>query len=247
MHAHARALHGSAPTFGRAPLVDFFIDRPVLASVLAILITLAGGLCIPLLPIAQYPNLTPPTVRVSASYPGASAEVVEQSVTVPLEQQINGVKGMLYMSSNSSSDGSMSITVTFELGYDLDIAAVDVQNRVALAQPQLPEEVQRLGIAVRKQSTDLTMVVNLISPDGSRDSLFLSNFADINIVERLQRLPGVGEVHQFGERRYSMRIWLDPDKLAKLGIGAPDVIAALREQNQQVAAGAWRAARSSGT
>jgi hydrophobe/amphiphile efflux-1 (HAE1) family protein len=218
-------------------VVDFFTHRPVLASVVAILITLAGTIAIPLLPIAQYPAITPPTVRVSASYPGASAEVVENSVTVPLEQQINGVEGMIYMSSTSANDGSSSITVTFEVGYDQKIAAVDVQNRAAVAQPQLPEEVQRSGITVRRVSTDLTLVVNLISPDGSRNDLFLANWADINISDRLKRLPGVGDVSIFGDRRYSMRIWLDPDKLAKLGVSAQEVIAALREQNQQVAAG----------
>jgi len=218
-------------------LVDFFIGRPVFASVLAILITFAGAVCIPLLPVAQFPRITPPTVRVSASYPGASAEVVENSVTVPLEQQINGVEGMLYMASNSANDGSCSITVTFEVGYDLNIAAVDVQNRVAVALPQLPDEVQRSGITVRRVSTDLTIVVNLISPDGSRDDVFLSNYAGINISDRIKRLPGVGDVNLFGERRYSMRVWLDPDKLAKLGVTSQDVVSALREQNQQVAAG----------
>jgi len=162
-------------------LVDFFIGRPVFASVLAILITFAGAVCIPLLPVAQFPRITPPTVSVRSSYPGASAEVVEGSVTIPLEQQINGVEGMLYMSSTSNNDGSSSITVTFEVGYDLNIAAVDVQNRIAVALPQLPEEVQRAGITVRRVSTDLTIVVNLISPDGSRDDVFLSNWADINI------------------------------------------------------------------
>ena len=218
-------------------MVDFFIRRPVLASVVAILITLAGSIAIPLLPIAQYPAITPPTVRVSASYPGASAEVVENSVTVPLEQQINGVEGMIYMSSTSANDGSSAIIVTFEVGYDQKIAAVDVQNRAAVAQAQLPEEVQRSGVVVRRVSTDLTLVVNLISPDGSRSDVFLSNYADINISDRLKRLPGVGDVNLFGDRRYSMRVWLDPDKLAKLGVSAQEVIAALREQNQQVAAG----------
>jgi hydrophobe/amphiphile efflux-1 (HAE1) family protein len=218
-------------------LVDFFIARPIFASVLAILITLAGAVSLPLLPVAQYPHITPPTVRVSASYPGASAEVVENSVTIPLEQQINGVEGMLYMSSSSANDGSSAIIVTFEVGYDQNVAAVDVQNRIAVALPQLPEEVQRAGITVRRVSTDLTLAVNLISPDRERDDLFLSNYAGINISDRLKRLPGVGDVTVFGERRYSMRVWLDPDKLAKLGVSAQDVLAVLREQNQQVAAG----------
>jgi len=218
-------------------LVDFFIGRPVFAAVIAILITFAGAVCLPFLPVAQFPRITPPTVRVTASYPGASAEVVENSVTVPLEQQINGVEGMLYMNSTSANDGSCAITVTFEVGYDLNIAAVDVQNRVAVALPQLPEEVQRSGVTTRRVSTDLTIVVNLISPDNSRDDVYLSNYAGINISDRLKRLPGVGDVATFGERRYSMRVWLDPDKLANLGVTAQDVIASLREQNQQVAAG----------
>src|SRR5262245_45595369 len=233
-----RRIRSSPPSGSLRPaLVDFFIARPIFASVLAILITLAGAVSLPLLPVGQFPHITPPTVRVSASYPGASAEVVEKSVTIPLEQQINGVEGMLYMSSSSSNDGSSSIIVTFEVGYDQNIAAVDVQNRIAVALPQLPEEVQRGGITVRRVSTDLTLVVNLISPDHSRDDIFLSNYADINISDRLKRLPGVGDVNVFGERRYSMRVWLDPDKLAKLGVSAQDVIAVLREQNQQVAAG----------
>ena len=218
-------------------MVDFFIARPIFASVLAILITLAGAVSLPLLPVAQFPHITPPTVRVSASYPGANAEVVENSVTIPLEQQINGVEGMLYMSSNSGSDGSSTIIVTFDVGYDQNIAAVDVQNRIAVALPQLPEEVQRAGVTVRRVSTDLTLVVSLISPDRSRDDVFLSNYAGINISDRLKRLPGVGDVIVFGERRYSMRVWLDPDKLAKLGVSAQDVLSVLREQNQQVAAG----------
>jgi hydrophobe/amphiphile efflux-1 (HAE1) family protein len=218
-------------------VVDFFIARPVFASVLAILITLAGAVSIPLLPVAQFPHIAPPTVRVQASYPGASAEVVEKSVTIPLEQQINGVEGMLYMSSNSANDGSSTIIVTFEVGYDQNIAAVDVQNRIAVALPQLPDEVQRTGVTVRRVSTDLTLVVSLISPDRSRDDIFLSNYADINISDRLKRLPGVGDVAIFGERRYSMRVWLDPNKLATLGVSAQDVVDALREQNQQVAAG----------
>jgi hydrophobe/amphiphile efflux-1 (HAE1) family protein len=218
-------------------LVDFFIGRPVFASVLAILITFAGAVCIPFLPVAQFPHITPPTVRVTASYPGASAEVVENSVTVPLEQQINGVEGMLYMSSNSANDGSCTITVTFEVGYDLNIAAVDVQNRVAVAVPQLPEEVNRTGVTVRRVSTDLTIVVNLISPDGSRDDIYLSNYAAINIADRLKRLDGVGDINLFGERRYSMRVWLDPDRLYALGLTTGDVVTALQGQNVQVASG----------
>jgi hydrophobe/amphiphile efflux-1 (HAE1) family protein len=218
-------------------LVDFFINRPVLATVLAILITLIGGISIPILPIAQFPEISPPTVNVAATFTGASSEVVEETVTTPIEEQINGVEGMTYMSSDSSNDGTMSINVTFEIGYDLDIAAVDVQNRVQLATPRVPEEVSKYGLSVIKQSTSLILVVNLISPDGSRDDLFLSNYIDIHISDVLKRIPGVGNLTLFGEREYSMRIWLNPDKLASLSITTTDVANAIEEQNVQVAAG----------
>ena len=218
-------------------MVDFFINRPVLATVLAILITLIGGISIPILPIAQFPEISPPTVNVSATYTGASSEVVEETVTTPIEEQINGVEGMTYMSSDSSNDGSMSINVTFEIGYDLDIAAVDTQNRVQLATPRVPEEVSKYGISVNKQSTSLILAVNLISPDGSRDDLFLSNYIDIHISDVLKRIPGVGNLTIWGEREYSMRIWLDPDKLASLDMTTTDVANAIEEQNVQVAAG----------
>lgn len=218
-------------------MVDFFINRPVLATVLAILITLIGGISIPILPIAQFPEISPPTVNVSATFTGASSEVVEETVTTPIEEQINGVEGMTYMSSDSSNDGTMSINVTFEIGYDLDIAAVDVQNRVQLATPRVPEEVSKYGISVNKQSTSLILAVNLISPDGSRDDLFLSNYIDIHISDVLKRIPGVGNLTIWGEREYSMRIWLDPDKLASLAITTTDVSNAIQEQNVQVAAG----------
>jgi hydrophobe/amphiphile efflux-1 (HAE1) family protein len=209
----------------------------VLATVLAILITLIGGISIPILPIAQFPEISPPTVNVAATFTGASSEVVEETVTTPIEEQINGVEGMTYMSSDSSNDGTMSINVTFEIGYDLDIAAVDVQNRVQLATPRVPEEVSKYGISVNKQSTSLILVVNLISPDGSRDDLFLSNYIDIHISDVLKRIPGVGNLTLFGEREYSMRIWLNPDKLASLSITTTDVANAIEEQNVQVAAG----------
>ncbi|MGB2693258.1 MAG: multidrug efflux RND transporter permease subunit [Thermodesulfobacteriota bacterium] len=218
-------------------MVDFFINRPVLATVLAILITLIGGISIPILPIAQFPEISPPTVNVSATFTGASSEVVEETVTTPIEEQINGVEGMTYMSSDSSNDGTMSINVTFDIGYDLDIAAVDVQNRVQLATPRVPEEVSKYGISVNKQSTSLILAVNLISPDGSRDDLFLSNYIDIHISDVIKRIPGVGNLTIWGEREYSMRIWLDPDKLASLAITTTDVANAIEEQNVQVAAG----------
>jgi hydrophobe/amphiphile efflux-1 (HAE1) family protein len=222
----------------RAPgFVAFFIDRPIFAGVVAVLITLAGAISIPLLPVSQFPPIVPPTVQVSAAYSGASADVVERTITLPIEEQVNGTEGMLYMSSTSANDGQMSLTVTFELGRDPDIATVNVNNRVAVADPRLPEEVRRLGITTRKQSPDLTLVVNLVSPDASRDALFLSNYALINVLDPLKRLPGVGDVGLFGERRFAMRIWLDPERLAKLGLDASDVIDAVRDQNVQIAAG----------
>ena len=227
-----------APPAPRAPgFVAFFIDRPIFASVVAILITLAGAISIPLLPISQFPPIVPPTVNVSATYTGASADVVERTLTLPIEEQVNGVEGMIYMESTSANDGSMGLTVTFELGRDPDIATVNVNNRVAVAEPRLPEEVRRFGISVRKRSPDLTLVANLVSPDGSRDALFLSNYALINLVDPLKRVPGVGEVTLFGERRFAMRVWLDPERLAKLGLDASDIVAAIREQNVQIAAG----------
>jgi len=226
---------------GRGPrppgFVAFFIDRPIFAAVVAILITLGGAISIPLLPISQFPPIVPPTVQVAANFAGASADVVERTMTLPIEEQVNGVEGMLYMSSTSATDGQLTLTVTFDLGRDPDIATVDVSNRVRIAEPRLPEEVRRVGITTRKQSPDLTMVVNLLSPDESRDALFLSNYALINVVDALKRVRGVGTVSIFGERRYAMRIWLDPEKLAKLELSASDVVAAVREQSQQIAAG----------
>jgi len=218
-------------------LVDFFIQRPVLATVVAILITLVGAISIPILPIAQFPDIAPPTVNVSATYTGASAEVVETTVTDPIEEQINGVEGMTYMESYSSNDGTMNINVTFDVGYDLDIANVDVTNQVQLATPLVPEEVSKYGISVEKQSPSLILAVHLISPDGNRDELFVSNHIGIQIYQTLQRIPGVGNLTIWGEREYSMRVWLNPDKLASLGLTTNDVAAAISEQNLQVAAG----------
>jgi hydrophobe/amphiphile efflux-1 (HAE1) family protein len=213
------------------------VGRPIFAASVAILITLAGAVSIPLLPVSQFPPIAPPTVVVSANYTGASADVVERTITLPLEEQVNGTEGMIYMSSTSANDGQMNLTVTFELGRNADIATVNVNNRVAIAEPRLPEDVRRFGITTRKQSPELTLVANLVSPDGSRDALFLSNYALINVVDSLKRLPGIGDVILFGERRYAMRIWLDPERLAKLGLTAADIVAAVREQNVQIAAG----------
>ena len=217
--------------------VNFFIDRPIFASVLAIVIVVAGAVAIPFLPIAQYPEITPPQVVVQATYPGASAEVVEQTVTTPIEQQVNGVENMIYMSSRSGSDGTMTLTVTFKVGTNLDIAAVNVQNRVAIAQAKLPQDVVRQGLSITKQSPDLVEIVALTSPDGSRDELYLSNYATLQVVDLLARVPGVGQVQVFNGRDYGMRLWLNPDTLASLGLTAGDVAAAVREQNLQAAAG----------
>ena len=214
----------------------FFIDRPIFASVLSIVITIVGGVALMTLPIAQYPEIVPPTVQVSATYSGANAATVAETVTAPIEQQVNGVENMLYMSSQSSSDGSYALTVTFKLRTDLDTAQVLVQNRVNLALPVLPEEVRRTGVSVNKQSASMIMCVNLISPDGSRDELYLNNYALLQVKDTLARINGVGSITIFGSE-YSMRIWLDPNKLAALDLTASDVVQAIQEQNKQVAAG----------
>src|SRR5246127_4196 len=218
-------------------MLNFFIQRPVFASAIAIIMVLAGAICFFLLPVSQFPEITPPQVVVSANYPGASAQVVADTVTTPLEQQINGVEGMTYMSSASSNDGSSTITVTFKVGYPLNIAAVDVQNRVSQAASSLPAIVNQGGVTIKKQNPNFVLIVNLVSPDGSVDPIALSNYAYLQIVDPLKRVPGVGDVQIFGERRYSMRVWLDPDKLSNLGITAVDVQNAVAEQNIQVAAG----------
>ena len=215
----------------------FFIDRPIFAAVISILITLIGGVAYLSLPVAQYPEIAPPSISVTATYPGASAEIVAKTVATPLEQEINGVDNMLYMTSQSTSDGSMSLAVTFKLGTNLDTAQVLVQNRVSTALPRLPEEVRAIGVTVTKQSPDLMMVIHLSSPDDSRDLLYISNYATLHVKDVLARIDGVGNVTIFGARDYSMRIWLDPEKLAIRNLTAGDVVTALRGQNVQVAAG----------
>ena len=215
---------------------QFFIDRPIFATVLSIVITIVGGLAVLILPIAQYPDIVPPTVQVSASFPGANAKTVAETIAAPIEQQVNGVENMLYMSSQSASDGSYALTITFKLGTNLDTAQVLVQNRVNLALPILPEEVRRTGVSVNKQSASMILCVNLISPDNSRDELYLNNYAILQIKDTLARVEGVGAISIFGSE-YSMRIWLDPNKLASLGLTASDVVQAIQEQNRQVAAG----------
>ncbi|WP_319543314.1 multidrug efflux RND transporter permease subunit [uncultured Pseudodesulfovibrio sp.] len=217
--------------------VRFFIDRPIFASVLAIIILLVGGLSIFALPIAQYPEIAPPSVSVSASYTGADAQTVMESVATPIEEQVNGAQDMLYMSSISANDGSMSLTVTFELGRDLELATVDVQNRVNLATAQLPQEVRNSGISVDKRSPDIVLIINLTSDNPAYDTLFLNNYAKINIYDALKRIPGVGDVMLFGDQDYGMRLWLDPDKLTTYGLTVSDVINAVKEQNVQAPAG----------
>jgi multidrug efflux pump len=214
----------------------FFIARPIFASVLSILITLVGAVALITLPIAQYPEITPPTVQVATSYPGANAQTVAETIGAPIEQQVNGVENMLYMSSQSNSDGSYALSITFKLGTNLDTAQVLVQNRVNLALPLLPEDVRRNGVAVKKMSSSMMMVVNLVSPGGDYDALYLGNYAILQLKDALARVNGVGDISIFGYE-YSMRIWLDPEKLAARGLSAEDVVSAIREQNVQVAAG----------
>ncbi len=216
---------------------DIFIDRPRLAIVISVVITLAGLISILAIPVAQLPDIVPPSVQVTTSYPGANAAVVEATVAQPLEAQVNGVDKMLYMRSNSANDGSYSLTVTFALGTDPDLNAVNVQNRVSLAEPGLPEEVKRQGVAVLKKSTAMLQVVALYSPGGSYDDLFLSNYATINVIDTLKRIPGVGDVFLFGPLDYSMRIWLNSDRLTAFKLTPADVIAAIQSQNVQAAVG----------
>src|SRR5690349_220293 len=215
----------------------FFIDRPVFAWVISIVITLAGAVAVFALPVAQYPEITPPTVEVSAVYPGANARVVADTVAAPIEQQVNGVEGMMYMSSQCTNDGAYTLTVTFRPGTDLNIAQVLVQNRESLAEPILPDLVKRRGISVKKKSPNVLMIVNLFSGNESRTSLELSNYATIQIRDELSRLPGVGDITYLGQRDYSMRLWLDPQKMAAYNLNPEDVIQAVQAQNIQVAAG----------
>ncbi|MGE5548657.1 MAG: efflux RND transporter permease subunit [Solirubrobacterales bacterium] len=222
-------------------LSHFFIDRPIFATVVSLLITIIGAISYFTLPVAQYPEIAPPTIIVSASYPGAAAQVVADTVATPLEQQINGVENMLYMSSQATGDGNLRLTITFALGTNLDTAQVLVQNRVAIAQARLPDDVKRIGVTVAKNSPDMLMVVHLNSPDGSRDQLYLSNYATLQIMDVLARLDGVGDVRVFGARDYAMRVWLDPEKAAARNLTAGEVVRALQSQNVQVAAGVLNA------
>src|SRR6202521_4949189 len=218
-------------------LTHFFIDRPRFATVLSAFVTLIGLGALAILPVAQYPEIVPPTVQITTTYPGASAETVSRTVATPLEQQLNGVENMLYLTSQSTGDGKLTVTVTFRIGTDLNVAQMLTQNRVQDALPRLPEDAQRLAVQVRKATPNILLAVHLFSPDSSRDLLYLSNYATLHIKDALARLPGVGDVQLFGARDYAMRIWLDPDKVAAYRLNAAEVLAALRAQNVQVSAG----------
>src|SRR5215813_2578431 len=215
----------------------FFINRPIFASVISIVITLIGGIALFSLPIAQYPRITPPGVSVSINYPGASAQVVADTVAAPIEQQVTGVPGMLYMSSQMGNDGSYSLSVTFDVDVDLSTALVMVQNRVTLAMPLLPTPVQNQGITIRKRTPDILLIVSMYSPDQRYDDLYLSKYALINLRDELLRVDGVSDVFMAGERDYSMRVWLDPQLLASRNISANDVVRAIRAQSTEAAIG----------
>src|SRR6202165_3029522 len=218
-------------------LSKFFIDRPIFAGVLSLLILISGLIALRFLPVAEYPEVVPPAVIVRAQYPGANPKVIAETVAMPLEESINGIENMLYMSSQATTDGRLTLTVTFRLGTDPDKAQQLVQNRVSQAEARLPEEVRRLGITTVKGATDLTMVVHLLSPNERYDMTYLRNYAVLNVKDRLARIEGVGQVLLFGSGDYSMRVWLDPRKVAERGLSAGDVVRAIREQNVQAAAG----------
>ena len=224
-------------------LARFFIDRPVLAWVISVVIILLGAIAVGFLPVAEYPEITPPTVRVTAIYPGANAQVVADTVAAPVEQQVVGVEGMLYMSSQSNNDGSYTLDVTFELGTNVNMAQVLVQNRVAIAEPTLPDVVRAIGVTTKKRSPDILLGISLYSEDNPEtgrpyfDALYMSNYATINVKDAVSRVEGVGDVVVLGQQDYSMRVWLDPDKLQSRNLTVDDVIRVLREQNVQVAAG----------
>src|SRR6266436_736039 len=216
----------------------FFIRRPIFAGVLSTVIFIVGLIAMLRLPISEYPEVVPPTVVVRATYPGANPKTIAETVASPLEQAVNGVEDSLYMFSQATSDGVMTLTVTFKLGTDIDKAQVQVQNRVSQGLPKLPEEVRRFGVTTTKQSPDLTMVVHLFSPNGRYDEVYLRNYANLQVKDVLARIPGAGDVQLFGSGDYAMRVWLDPNKVAAKGLTASDVVNAIREQNVQIAAGA---------
>src|SRR5436853_2519226 len=216
---------------------DFFIRRPIFAGVLSMIIFIVGLIAMWRLPISEYPEVVPPTIVVRATYPGANPRTIAETVASPLEQAVNGVEDSLYMFSQATGDGVMTLTITFKLGTDVDKAQVLVQNRVSQSLPKLPEEVRRLGVTTRKQSPDLTMVVHLFSPNDRYDEIYLRNYAALQVKDVLARIPGAGDVEVFGSGDYAMRIWLDPNKIAAKGLTASDVVSAIREQNIQIAAG----------
>src|ERR1700722_10065087 len=215
----------------------FFIDRPIFASSLSIVITLTGAIALYFLPLAQYPRITPPAIQVAITYPGSSPQITAETVAAPIEQEVNGIEGMLYMSSQMGTDGSYTLTVTFDVNVDLNTALVMVQNRLALAMPQLPTAVQNQGITIRKKTPDILMVVSFFSPDGRYDDIYLSNYATIYVKDELLRVDGVSDVGYLGQRDYSIRAWLDPQKLAALNLTAVDVKNAILNQNLDAPAG----------
>ena len=217
--------------------VSFFIDRPVFSIVISILIVIVGAIGLTMLPIDQYPQITPPVVKISASYPGAGALTVAQAVATPIEQQLNGTPGMIYMESSSSNSGGFSATVTFDISTDPELAAVDIQNRVKLAESRLPAEVVQNGISVERQAPSQLMTVCLTSSDPKFDEIYLSNFATLNVLDLIRRVPGVGRVSNIGSRYYAMQIWVQPDKLANFGLTVADLQSALKDQNRESAAG----------
>src|SRR5690554_5571672 len=214
-----------------------FIKRPIFSAVLSVLILIVGGLAYMGLPTSQFPDVAPPTIEVVAMYPGANPNTLSNTITGPLEKEINGVENMIYMTSQSSSDGRVTIQVAFELGTDLDKAQVQVQNRVAIAEPRLPESVRRLGITTKKVSPDILMVINLYSPNKTYDQTYMGNYATLQLKDQLARIKGIGDIQIFGAAEYAMRIWLNPDKIANLNMTAGEVVAAFRSQNVQIAGG----------
>ena len=216
----------------------FFINRPIFAAVLSVLILILGAINYPLLPVAQYPNIAPPTVVVTATFPGATAETLAETVAAPIEQAINGVQDMIYMSSSSTGNGLAQVTVSFKQGTDVERAQVLVQNRVTQAEPRLPEEVRRIGVTVNKSSPDILLVAFFTSPDNSLDLQYIGNYVNLQVVDRIARLPGVGQAQAFGGRDYNMRVWLDPGLAAARDMTIDEVVSAIRGQNIQVAAGA---------
>ena len=218
-------------------LSHFFIRRPIFAGVIAIIITIAGLVASQVLPVAQYPEIAPPTVAITAAYPGASAETLAKTVAAPIEEQLSGVENLIYFDSTASSNGTLNITATFEVGTDINNATIQVNNRVQIALPRLPEDVRRGGVVVQKRTRDILMVVAASSNDARYDTLFLSNFLTVNVLDLLKRVPGVADASIFGARDYSMRVWLRPDRMAQLGVTTTDVANAIRVQNNQYAAG----------